>query len=240
MLGAITVIIAIIITFNAMKVFFTQPTDHGMRIWEAIFLYSAGTAWFGYSAITSTYTLGIISILMLTPAIAWLSKHVYLVADNNQVFAVITPPLLVTLMTLIQIMTYESVSATVFGWIAFSLTTMTVLSLIIGYISKREELYPVSGTTAIGVTFAGAGMLLHSLAELGHLIPFITSFIIILLGIIMIYPAFFGIIHATAAHLASATGEEGVNQEKVKQWAENKRDEARRFKQNNKNKGIKE
>ena len=224
--GAISAIITAFFSADSMR---TAHNDtSGSRHREIISFFIAGLLWANYGYLSTTWIILIIGLTVVISAGFWEYKK-----QQESKNGIATVAMIIGFSGAVINLLMPAIPIVIIGWMGIAMVTIGVTSLIHGYATRREGLYPISGTVAYGVLFASIAAVLHSLGEIGHLLPLIASGIVLLLGIVMLVPVMLPTLNQLAISTslsADPTNPLGLSQESLKRWAEELQKEAEEVK----------
>lgn len=220
--GAISAITTAFFSADSMKT--ARHDTSGSRHREIISFFIAGLLWANYGYLSAMWIILIIGLTVAISAGFWEYKK-----QQESKDAIATVAMIIGFTGAIINILVPAMPIVIIGWVGIAMITIGATSLIHGYVTGREGLYPISGTVAYGVLFTSITAVLHSLGEIGHLLPLIASGIVLLLGLIMLVPVMFPTLNRLAISTSLAAdpaNQSGLSQESLKKWAEKLQKEA--------------
>lgn len=220
--GAISAITTAFFSADSMKT--AHHDTSGSRHREIISFFISGLLWANYGYLSAMWIILIIGLTVSISAGFWEYKK-----QQESKDAIATVAMIIGFSGAIINILVPAMPIVIIGWMGIAMITIGATSLIHGYVTGREGLYPISGTVAYGVLFTSITAVLHSLGEIGHLLPLIASGIVLLLGLIMLVPVMFPTLNRLAISTSLAAdpaNQSGLSQESLKKWAEELKKEA--------------
>lgn len=224
--GAISAITTAFFSADSMKT--ARHDTSGSRHREIISFFIAGLLWANYGYLSTTWIILIIGLTVAISAGFWEYKK-----QQESKHGIATVAMIIGFSGAVINFLVPAIPIVIIGWMGIAMVTIGTESLIHGYVTRREGLYPVSGIVAYGVLFTSIAAVLHSLGEIGHLLPLIASGIVLLLGLTMLVPVMLPTLNQLAISTslsADPTNPLGLSQESLKRWAEELQKEAEEVK----------